>query len=146
MGADDLPIEHETEFTRVPVTLSVRYFLLDRGRSIGSLSWIPTRWAPYIGAGGGRMYYKFSQAGEFINFLDPDWPIFRDEISSSGWAWVGHLFGGIQYALSPQLVVTGEARYSLADTDLERGSGAYSGYEPIDLSGFRGSIGFGVRF
>ena len=65
---DDFPIEHETQFTQVPVTASVKYFLMDRGRKIGNLSWIPTTWAPYIGVGGGRMWYEFAQAGDFIDF------------------------------------------------------------------------------
>jgi hypothetical protein len=146
VGADDLPIEHETSFTQVPLTASVRYFLKDRGRQVGSLSWIPTTWTPYIGAGGGTMYYEFQQAGEFINFALDEWPIYRDTISSSGWGLVGHVFGGVQWSLSPQLVVSAEARYSLAQKDLERGELGYSGYDPIDLSGLKGSVGFGIRF
>jgi len=144
VGGDDLPIEQETKFTRVPVTASFRYFLMDRGRGIGSLSWIPTTWAPYVGGGGGRMFYEFSQTGEFINFQSDDLPIYNDSLLSEGWAWVGHVFGGVHYALSPQWVITGEARYSLADADLDRNS--FGGFEPIDLSGFQGTIGFGVRF
>jgi len=144
VGGDDLPIEHETSFTQVPLTGSVRYYLKDRGRQVGSLSWIPTTWTPYIGAGGGLMYYEFQQAGEFINFEIEDWPIYRDTISSSGWAWVGHAFGGVQWSLSPQVVISAEGRYSLAEKDLDRG--AFGSFDPIDLSGLRGSVGFGIRF
>lgn len=139
---NDLPIEQETKFTRVPLTVSLRYFLMDRGREIGSLSWIPTSWSPYVGAGGGRMYYEFEQAGDFVDFQD--YSVFSYTYQSQGWAWVGHLFGGVQWTLSPQWVVTAEGRYSLASADLDRPT--YSGYEPIDLSGFQGSIGFGIRF
>jgi hypothetical protein len=144
VGSDDLPIEQETQFTRVPLTLSFRYFLMDRGREIGTLSWIPATWSPYIGAGGGRMFYEFEQVGDFIDFGQEDWPIFYDNLLSEGWAWVGHLFGGLQWALSPLWVVTAEGRYSLAEADLDRP--AFVGYEPIDLSGFQGTIGFGIRF
>lgn len=148
-GTDDLPIEQETRFTQVPLTASVRYFLMDRGRKVGNLSWIPTTWAPYIGAGGGRMWYEFSQSGEFIDFFDPGCetegcPIYRDTLVSEGWAWVGHAFGGVQWALAPQWVVMAEGRYSLSDADLDRSS--FGGYEPIDLSGFQFTMGFGVRF
>ncbi len=139
---NDLPIEQETKFTRVPLTASVRYFLMDRGREIGSLSWIPTTWAPYIGAGGGRMYYEFQQTGDFVDFVDLS--IFSYSYESQGWAWVGHLFGGVQWTLSPQWVVTAEGRYSLANAEMDRP--AYGGYEPIDLSGLQGTIGFGIRF
>lgn len=144
VGFDDLPIEQETRFTQVPVTVSLRYFLMDRGRQIGNLSWVPTTWAPYIGVGGGRMFYEFEQAGEFIEFGEEGWPIVRNQILSEGWAWVGHVFGGLQWAFSPHLVVTAEGRYSLAGADLDRP--AYVGLEPIDLSGFQGTLGFGVRF
>ena len=147
IGADDLPIEHETTFLRVPVTMSVRYFLKDRGREIGNLSWIPTTWAPYVGVGGGRMYYEFEQVGEFIDFDFPEeLPIVRSQTFSGGWAWVGHAFGGLQWALSPQWVLMAEARYSLAETDLDRGPGGYQLFDPIDLSGFHGTVGFGIRF
>lgn len=149
VGTDDFPIENETQFTRVPLTASFRYFLMDRGRKIGNLSWIPTTWAPYIGVGGGRMWYEFSQTGEFIDFLDPGCetagcPIYNDTVLSEGWAWVAHAFGGVQWALAPQWVVMAEGRYSLADADLDRAS--FRGYEPIDLSGFQATLGFGVRF
>jgi opacity protein-like surface antigen len=139
---NDVPIEQRTRLTRAPLTLSARYFLKDRGRRVGSLSWIPTTWSPYIGAGGGRMFYEFEQVGDFVDFADLS--IFTARFLSEGWAWVGHVFGGLQWSLSPQWVVTAEARYSLADADLNRPD--FSGYEPIDLSGFNGSVGFGIRF
>jgi len=41
-------------------------------------------------------------------------------------------------------VVSAEGRYSIGDADLDRFS--YSGYDPIDLSGFQGTVGFGIRF
>ena len=138
----DLPIEQETSFTRVPVTVSFRYFLMDRGRSIGNLSWISTKWAPYIGVGGGRMFYEFEQIGDFVDFVD--YSIFGGSLLSNGWAWVGHVFGGVQWAVSPQWVVTAEGRYSTANADLDRPD--YGGYDPIDLSGFQGTVGFGIRF
>ena len=142
VDGDDLPIEQETQFTQVPLTVSLRYFLMDRGRQIGNLSWIPTTWSPYIGAGGGGMWYEFQQVGDFIDF--DDMSVYWDGLHSDGWSWVGHVFGGLQWAFSPQWVVTAEARYTMGSAELDRP--AYSGYEPIDLSGFQGSLGFGVRW
>jgi hypothetical protein len=148
-AADGLPIEQETEFTRVPVTASIRYFLTDRGRSVGTLSWIPVDWAPYIGLGGGRIWYEFSQTGEFVDLEDPECetlgcPIYPGTLSSSGSGWLGQAFAGVQWALSPQWVLVGEGRYSFADAELDRPT--FSGYDPIDLSGFQATVGFGVRF
>lgn len=138
----NLPIEQETSLTRIPVTASLRYFLADRGRKVGNLSWIPTTWVPYIGAGGGKIYYEFEQNGDFIDTVD--YSVFVYDYISEGWSWVGHVFGGVQWTLAPQWIVTAEGRYSLADADLDRPD--FSGYDPIDLSGFSASIGFGVRF
>jgi hypothetical protein len=148
-AADGLPIEQETQFTRVPLTASVRYFLADRGRKIGNLSWIPNAWAPYIGVGGGRIWYEFAQAGDFVDLEHPECetlgcPITTGSILSEGWSWTGHAFGGVQWALAPQWVVTAEGRYSLASADLERP--AFVGLDPIDLSGFQLTLGFGIRF
>lgn len=144
VDSDDLPIEQETEFTRVPLTVSFKYFLMERGREIGNFSWIPTTWSPYLGVGGGRMYYEFEQTGDFIDFSDAALPIYQDRIVSQGWAWAGHLFGGLQWTLSPQWIVSAEGRYTLAEADLDRPT--FQGYEPIDLSGFQLALGFGVRF
>ncbi len=139
---DDLPIEQETQLMQVPFTVSGRYFLKERGRAIGNLSWIPTTWAPYIGAGGGKMLYKFEQTGDFVDF--EDFSIFRYDYISEGWAWVGHVFGGVQWAISSNFIVSAEGRYSLADAELDRPD--FVGYDPIDLAGFGGTIGFGIRF
>jgi len=139
---DDLPIEHETRFTRVPLTLTAKYFLKDRGRTIGSLSWIPTNWAPYIGVGGGRTYYEYEEVGDWIDFVD--FSVYSSSYISEGWAWTGHVLGGVQWSLSPQWVISAEGRYSIGNAEMDRP--AYKDYDPIDLSGFNGSIGFGIRF
>lgn len=139
---NDLPIEHEISFLQVPLTVSAKYFLMDRGRKIGNLSWIPTSWAPYIGAGGGRIFYEYEQVGDFIDFVDNS--VFRSSFLSEGWAWVGHVLGGAQWYLSPEWIISAEGRYSFASADMDRP--AYQGYDKIDLSGFNGSIGFGFRF
>jgi opacity protein-like surface antigen len=141
-GGAELPIEQETRFARVPLTVSLRYFLMDRGREIGSFSWIPTEWSPYVGVGGGWTYYDFEQSGDFVDYQD--YSIFTSTFRSNGWALTGHVLGGAQYSISPRWVVTAEARYSRADQELDRPQ--YQGYEPIDLSGFQGTLGFGVRF
>ncbi len=141
-GGGEIPIEQETSLTRIPVTGTFRYFLFDRGRKIGSFSWIPTKWSPYVGVGGGWTYYEFQQRGDFVDF--EDFSIFTSEFTSNGWALTEHVLGGAQFSLSPRWVVTAEGRYSWADQDLDRPQ--YQGYDPIDLSGFQGTLGFGVRF
>jgi len=139
---NDFPIEHEVHFMQVPLTLSAKYFLMPRGRQIGNLSWISTKWAPYIGGGGGRTYYEFEQTGDFIDFVD--FSVFPTQFVSEGWAWVGHVLGGVQWYLSPQWVISAEGRYSFASSEMDRPD--YRDYDAIDLSGFDGFVSFGVRF
>jgi hypothetical protein len=141
-GGQEIPIEQKTSFRRVPVSLSVRYYLRDRGREISRLAWVPAKWSPYVGAGLGRMYYRFAQSGDFVDFLDNS--IFYGEMESSGSSWSGHLLAGAQYSLSRYFLLTGEARYSWSNAELDRYS--YSGYDPIDLSGLQATMGIGVRF
>ncbi|MCH7892158.1 MAG: hypothetical protein IH921_11710 [Gemmatimonadetes bacterium] len=50
---DGLPIQQTTTFVRVPVTVSAKFYLRDRGRAISRFVWIPEKWAPFLGAGGG---------------------------------------------------------------------------------------------
>ena len=49
---DNLPIQQTTTFARVPVTVSTKFYLSDRGRAISQFVWIPEKWAPFVGAGG----------------------------------------------------------------------------------------------
>ncbi len=138
-----LPIEQETRLTQVPLTASLRYFFLDRGREISRFAWVPTAWSPYVGLGAGRIWYKFDQSGDFVDFVD--YSIFTGALSSEGWGWTAHVLGGVQLSLSPRFVLNVEGRYSLAGADLD-GATYGTAYDPIDLTGFRGNVGIGVRF
>jgi hypothetical protein len=141
VDGDDLPIEQNTEFARVPVTAGVKAYLTPPGRSIGQFAWVPARYAPYLGAGGGAMWYRFRQTGEFVDFETLD--IFRDEIESSGWTPTAQGVAGLDLSLSPRLVLTGEARYLWARAPM---GGGFEGFDPIDLSGLSATLGFSVRF
>ena len=141
VGTDNLPIAQTTSFIRVPVTASVKAFLLPRGESVGSLAWIPARFAPFVGAGGGAMRYLFEQEGEFVDFVDYD--IFYDELSSAGWTPTVHGLAGFDFALSPRIGLGTEARYTWARGELNE---RFSDFDRIDLSGFSVTMGLHVRF
>jgi hypothetical protein len=68
-GDAGLPITQETRFTRVPLTGTLRVFLTPRGQALSRFAWVPARVAPYVGAGGGVVYYQLQQTGDFI--VDP---------------------------------------------------------------------------
>ena len=141
VGTDDLPIEQTTSLTRVPLTAGARVYLAPKGRSIGQFAWIPNKIVPYVGAGGGMMWYRLHQGGDFIDFQTTD--VFNDEFESSGWAPTAHGMAGVDYALTPRLALTGEARYTWAKTQLGTD---YTGFDGIDLSEFGVTVGLNVRF
>jgi hypothetical protein len=141
VGDDDLPIEQNTRFTRIPLTVGVKAYPWERGRRIGSLAWIPKRWAPYLGAGAGVLWYRFEQIGEFVDFETFD--IFYDEFESRGSSLLAYLSAGVDVSLGTRWLVTGEARYAWASAEMERD---FVGFDKIDLAGFRATAGFSVRF
>ncbi len=138
---NDLPIEQTTNLTRVPITLSGKLYLLSRGRSIGRFTWVPTTWAPFIGAGGGAMWYQFKQEGDFINMETLD--VFTDAYESKGWAATAHGLAGLDISLGPRFGLTGEGRYTWGKAPMSRD---FQKFDKIDLSGYNASLGIYVRF
>lgn len=138
---DDQPIEQTTKFTRVPITLSLKYFPMDRGRQIGRFAWITQTLVPYLGVGGGVIWYEFDQQGEWVDFSTLD--IFRDVFKSAGTTGVAHLLAGVEISLGPQWFLNGEGRYSFASTRMDQD---FVDFDDIDLGGFEATVGFALRF
>jgi opacity protein-like surface antigen len=138
---NDLPIEQTTTFRRIPITASLKAYLTPRGRSVGHFAWIPTKVAPYLGAGGGAMWYSFRQSGDFID--DSTSEVFHDTFTSSGWTPEAHAMAGVDLSLTPRLVLTGEGRYTYARAKMGED---FVGFDRIDLSGFAITAGLAIRF
>lgn len=138
---NDEPIEQTTGLARVPLTANARFYLTSRGRSIGRFAWVPARFAPFVGVGGGVMWYRLRQKGDFINMETLD--IFTDAFQSSGFTPMVDGLAGFDLSLSPRYGLTGEGRYMWAKAALGRD---FSGFDRIDLSGYNASIGLYVRF
>lgn len=134
-------IQQTTGFTRVPLTASVKAYLASPGRSVGHFAWIPSRYAPYVGAGGGAMWYQFQQQGDFIDFATSK--VFPDQFVSQGWTPTLQAFIGTDVSLNPRFAVTAEGRYQWARSRL---STDFSQFQPIDLSGFALTAGFSIRY
>ena len=135
------PIQQTTTFQRVPLTISLRWFPTSRGRSVGNFAWIPARVAPYVGAGGGMIWYRFQQSGDFIDFTDSE--VFPARLGSAGWTPAGRGFAGLEYTLSPRLALTGQASYLWAKARL---GNDFSNFDRIDLSGLSTTVGLSVTF
>jgi hypothetical protein len=136
-----LPIEQTTTFHRVPLTGSLKAYLAAPGRTIGHFAWVPARFSPYVGGGGGVMWYRFAQVGDFIDFNTTR--VFPDAFDSSGWTPTVHGIGGVDISLHPRFALTTEARYEWATAKL---SSDFAGFERLDLSGFTLSTGISVRY
>ena len=137
------PIYQDTELFQANMSGSVKVALTPRGRRISRLAWIPRRTTPYVGAGGGYLWYRFRQQGDFIDVFSPRGAIFTDTLTSQGWAPSAHVLGGVDVRLYRRLFATVEGRYLWASARLER---SFEGFDPIDLAGARLGAGINVRF
>ena len=138
---DDVPIRQTTSFYRVPVTLGLKMYVTPQGRSIGRYAWVPARFAPYLGAGGGVMWYRYRQEGDFVDFETTR--VFADLLESSGWGPTAYAGGGLDFTLSPHVALTADARYQYGRA---RPNQAFEGFERVDLSGVITTFGVNFRF
>jgi hypothetical protein len=138
---NDLPILQDTRLTILPVTLSVKLYLTPRGHEVSRYAFVPAKVRPYVGGGGGFVWYELQQAGEFVDFVDLT--IFKSAFHSSGWGFATQAFGGVEASLTPRWFLSVEGRYLWSDAEL---GGDFSSFEPIDLSGARIGAGIGFTF
>lgn len=138
---NNLPIQQSTSLTRIPLTVSLKAYLEPPGRAIGRLAWVPARVAPYVGAGGGTMWYSFRQGGDFVDTTTTN--VFSDVFQSSGWTPTAHLFAGSDFTITPATALTVEARYTWANATLGQD---FVGFNRIDLSGVSLTAGLTFRF
>ena len=141
IDTNDQEIEQQTTLRRVPLTMGLRYYLWPTGRSISELAWVPSRYAPYVGAGIGLTWSQFRQTGDFVDYKTLD--IFPSTLNSEKWARDLYVAAGVERTLSARFALTGEARYDYSKAAL---SGDFSGFDRIDVSGLAVTIGLTVRF
>ena len=137
----DLPIVQQTKLTQVPVSGSLRFWLIPRGREVGQYAWVANTFSPYVGAGAGALWYRFEQEGEFVDFVDLT--IFPDQFRSASWTLSTHVFGGASVKLTRSLFLALEARYLWADTGLGLD---FVGFDNIDLRGLQITTGLDFVF
>jgi hypothetical protein len=137
-----LPIEQNTRLRQASFTAGVRYALLSRGRQVSTLAYVPTRLVPYVGGGAGILRYDLVQYGDFIDVADFD--VFSDQLPSEGWAPTAYVNGGVDWLLIKKFAVTFDVKYQFASPELDES--AWSGFEPLGLSGVRVSTGARVLF
>ena len=139
----DKPIEQTTELLRVPIAIGARLYLTSPGRSLGRLAYIPSRISPYLSAGGGAMWYRFKQTGDFVDVKSTRLDVFNAELVSTGWAPEAYGAAGFDLTLHPNVALTTEARYEYARGSMSRD---YAGFNRIDLSGLTATVGLTFRY
>jgi hypothetical protein len=141
MDNSNQPIRQTTTLERVPLTVSLKWYLDSPGRSIGHFAWVPAAVTPFVGVGGGLMWYRFHQYGDFIDFADSS--VVSDDLESDNWTGTLHAFAGLDVALGPRYILTGRAQYAWAKSHL---GSDFVGANSVDLSGLSLTVGAGVRF
>lgn len=141
VGGEDVPIEQTTALRVIPVTVSMKFYPMTRGRSISELAWIPARTTPYVGGGAGLAWYRLRQYGDFVS--QEDFSIFTDDWQSSGRAGIGHLFAGLDHWFTTRAGLNIEGRYTFGSA---KPSDDFSGWNSIDLSGLQVGVGLALRW
>ncbi|MFN5583593.1 hypothetical protein [Gemmatimonas sp.] len=139
----DLPIEQVTRLRRTPLSVGVRYNFAPAGRTISRLAWVPTRTVPYVAAGGGAMWYRFQQEGDFIDSESRNLDVFRATLSASGWAPLGYAAAGLSWSVRPTVALNTEVRYDYARAPLR---GDFTGFGNTSMSGIGLTTGLQFRF
>jgi hypothetical protein len=117
-----------------------------------SLRLLPTgkrvRVAPFVGGGVDAIFYRYEEFGDFIDFFDPDYPIYADHFIDDGVAFGAHAMGGVRFYLNRDFAIVGEGRYQWSGKDM---GDDFLPNEPgfvnrIDLTGWTWTVGVHVRF
>ena len=137
----DLPITQTTTFKQIPLTGGVKFLLVPRGRQVGRFSFVPSRIVPFVGAGGGVLWYRFRQVGDFVDFDTLE--IFQAHLNSSSWTPTVYAGGGADINLVKGLFLTMDLRYYWANTKMKRD---FVGFDEIDLAGLRVTAGLQWHF
>jgi opacity protein-like surface antigen len=138
---DDQPIEQTTTFTRIPLTVGAKLYLMPRGRSLSTHAWVPVRLTPYVTGGAGYMFYDLVQEGDFVDFETLE--VFGRRFESSGGGATFHAGAGGEWWITPRLGLNAEGRYSWASGSLDPD---FADFGDIDLRGFQLTTGLAVRF
>lgn len=136
-----LPITQQTGLKEMDLNASLKWAISPRGREVSRFVWVPNRVVPYVGGGGGAMWYEFKQRGDFVDFVDSS--VFPDFFQSTGWTPSVHVFGGADVHVYKRLYVTLEGRYLWASGKL---GPDFIDFDPMDLAGFRLAAGINVLY
>jgi len=132
IDSDGTEIEQDLKLRIVPVTATVKFLPIGRAGDF----------QPYVGGGVALLNWKYSEAGEFVDFSDDS--IFRDVYVASGNTIAPIAFGGIRVPVSGDVfAINGELRWQGGKGDTS-GTGLLA--DEIDLGGWSVIGAFQIRF
>jgi opacity protein-like surface antigen len=130
---DGSEIEQDLKLRIVPLSATVRFLPLGRGRAI----------EPYVGAGIAVFNWRFSETGEFFDGSDNS--IFRDNFVADGNAIGPVILAGVRGPIADVFSIGGELRYQRAEGDTKPEESRMLS-DKIDLGGWSANVTFGIRF
>jgi len=135
---DGSEIRQQLKFWTMPIGATVRILPTSKRASF----------VPYVGGGIDAIVYEYEEAGDFIDFYDPDLAIVSDYFHDSGVAFGVHAVAGLRVYLNRDFAIVGEGRYQWGKKDMgEDFAPNQSGLiNTIDLSGPSFTVGLHVRF
>lgn len=131
---DGNEIRHKKTLDVVPLTVGVTFFPVGHRHTF----------APYLGAGGGFYYWRYREAGDFIDFTTETNEIFRGSSESDGTTLGYYVTAGVEARVTRELSLYAEGRWSRAQDDPDDGD--FIDFGKIDLDAREVAVGLAWRF
>ena len=136
----DGAVEQHHDLWFVPHEVTLRFLLIPRRSASGHLYPI----VPYIGGGGGGLYWEYREEGLFADDVENPTFVFFDEREERGLTWAAHAVAGLEVQFTREAAMFFEGRYRWAEDGL--GGDFEADLDDIDLGGLSLSAGFTWRF
>jgi hypothetical protein len=130
VNTDGREIVQDLKLRIMPLTAIVKILPLGSKRAF----------QPYVGGGLGVYFWRYSESGEFVDFVDGS--IFRDTFADSGTSVGPVAVFGARGRVSSNALIGGEARLQWGKGDLSKDFLS----DTIDLGGYSFLVTFGYRF
>ena len=133
IDVDGSEIEQDLKLRVIPFTATVRFLPLGQSAL-----------QPYVGGGVGIFAWRYSEVGEFVDFSDFDFAIFRDRFVAEGNSVGSVILGGLRVPFGSRFSAGGELRYQRAQGTVGVDNGFLN--ESIDLGGLTTQLTLQVKF
>jgi opacity protein-like surface antigen len=126
-------IAQDLKLRIVPITATIRFLPIGRGAAV----------EPYIGAGVGIFNWRYSEAGEFVDFSDGS--IFREQFQADGTAVGPVIVAGLRFPVGDAFTAGFEYKWQRAEGDTNAVESQLLA-DKIDLGGNTFGFTFHFRF